>query len=288
MAGLSDGGFIPNFVRNWGGNRSNNNDGGGGSNQNQRNDGNNNNQNNNNNNNGNNQNGNNNNNKNNNNNNNDSHLGIWDDNDDNNDANNKGNGGNNNNGNNNNNNSNNNPPPDPNKQFDDFISSLDLDAKVAPDILEKLQNGDMSVLPDILKSSAQQAVKASMLNMSKIINNRMEEIVERAVKKANTDRNTDGLVEYMHSELEFTKDPDLAPVAKSVLGRALKKGQSREEAVKTVRRYFEKTSTHFNKVTNAGGANRNNNGAPNGNRGFQNYEDSEDWLSFLRGDTEDN
>jgi len=228
-------------------------------------------------------NGNNNNNNGNNDDNNDDISSIWDDTATNNDGNNNNNNNNNNNGNNGNNNGNNNNNNQNTQTFDQWVDTLDFGIDVPKEVADKLATGDLTGLPDLMSSTAKAAYKRALQDTSKLIDKRVKDAVTEAVNTANSSRKIDNVVTRMNETLEFTADTLIAPVAKTVLGRALKKGQNEDQAIETVRKYFQQTADKAaSALGNKGGNNRNQrlpgNGAFNNNR-----DDDVDFLELLSG-----
>lgn len=230
-----------------------------------------------NNNNGNNNNSNNNNNNGNNTPNNDDLTNLWNDTPP---TNNNNNGNNNNNNNNNNqNNQNNNNNNNGNKQqtFDEFVDAIDFGMGIKPEIAEKLKAGDLTVLPDLLNSTMRAAYKRAIQDASRLMDKNVKDAVAEAVNQSRGERNIDNLVGLMNTKLPFTDDALIAPVAKTVLGRALKQGKSANDAIEIVKKYFET-------VSNKAGGGKNNNQRLPGSGGFGNNDnDDVDFLALLSG-----
>jgi hypothetical protein len=201
---------------------------------------------------------------------------IWTDpplvengNNNNNNANNSGN-------NNNNNNTNNNNSGDP---LGDYINELEFtNLQLSQENLGKLQNGDFSVLGPVMHDFAKQAIRHALITSNKLVNNKLQQSENRILERANNSRHADSYVDKMHNALEFTRDKAIEPVAKSVMAKALQKGQTHEQAIETVRQFFDRVGG----AVNGGKRGR----SQTGRNSFAgaNNDDGEDFTKWLAAD----
>lgn len=203
-------------------------------------------------------------------------VGIWDNPNDKNGNNDNNNNNNNNNGNNNNQNGNGNKP----QTFDDYVAGLDFGTQFKQEHVDKLKNGDTSVLPEMFAEIQKSTYKKAMMDVNQLVAAKVKEGVNEALTAANGARNIDKVVDRMNADLEFTKDPLIAPVAKTILGRALNKGLNQEDAVKAVGQYFKKVAGAANNLLD----DDNGNGmAGRGNYGGRRGEEPTDFVALLQG-----
>lgn len=210
----------------------------------------------------------------------DDNMNIWDD-PDNKDGNkgNKGGGGNGNDGNGDRGN-----PVDPNKQVEDYLNSLGLDLDMSDDIMEAARNGDFAGMKDAIGASNKKLYKQFLKDSGRMMDATVSRAVEAAVTKALGTVNTSSLVKRMNADLPFTKDPNVAPIAQSVLGRMMKHYNGDEEkAISNTKAFFKKMQGLT--ANDLGGD------APGGRPGNRRYGNNggneADWLSVLSGEEDE-
>lgn len=155
--------------------------------------------------------------------------------------------------------------------------------KIQQEDADKLTAGDLSVLPKILSeglsSLGKEVYRHALMDSRQIINDKVEEAVGTAVKRSNGERQSEQVISMMNTDMPFTKDPNIAPVANAALSAAIKAGDKPEDAVKKVRKFFK----HITGVTvendeEIGGTFVNaNGGSRGGNQGNQDV----DWFAAL-------
>lgn len=133
--------------------------------------------------------------------------------------------------------------PDPTEVFDEYIKGLDLAsgldmAKISGD----LNQGNTESLDNAFSTIASNTYRQAMVDMSKVIDQKVEAGVAKAVQQSSNASQSDMAVKQMNAELKFTKSPVIAPVASAVLAQLIKKGKSTEDAVNGVREFFKQTS----------------------------------------------
>lgn len=133
--------------------------------------------------------------------------------------------------------------PDPTEVFDEYIKGLDLAsgldmAKISGD----LNQGNTESLDNAFSTIASNTYRQAMVDMSKVIDQKVEAGVAKAVQQSSNASQSDMAVKHMNTELNFTKNPVIAPVASAVLAQLIKKGKSTEDAVNGVREFFKQTS----------------------------------------------
>lgn len=205
-------------------------------------------------------------------------VGLWD-----NPVDKNANGGGNNNNNNNNGNNNNQNNNNGNKPvtFDDYVAGLDFGTQFKQEHVDKLKTGDTSVLPEMFAEIQKSTYKKAMMDVNQLVAAKVKEGVNEALTQANGARNIEKVVDKMNTDLEFTKDPLIAPVAKTILGRALNKGMSQDDAVKAVGQYFKRVAGAANNLLDDddGGGNM----AGRENYGGRRGEEPTDFVALLSG-----
>lgn len=166
------------------------------------------------------------------------------------------------------------------------IQSLNLVPKISNDIAEQVMQGDASGLQDIIDTAIGNLYKQVLRDTSLIADKKIQDGVTKAVSQSSTMVNANAAVNLMHERLAFTKDPAIAPVAKVTLGRAIKAGQDVDQAIDTVKRFFNRATE-----LSTGGKNRPPKGRPNSrpnnasqmnmDDGVDEFNDDSDWENFL-------
>ncbi len=134
-------------------------------------------------------------------------------------------------------------PVDSNKVFNEYIEKLELTKSVdLQEISEELNQGKTDGLGNALKTVAAQTYRQAMVDMSKIIDQKVKAGVQAAVQQSNNQVQGNMAVTQMNTALSFTKNPAIAPVAGAVLSQLIKKGKSVDDAVDGVRAFFQNTS----------------------------------------------
>ena len=134
-------------------------------------------------------------------------------------------------------------PVDSNKVFNEYIEKLELTKTVdLAEISEELNQGKTEGLGNALKTVAAQTYRQAMVDMSKIIDQKVKAGVAAAVQQSNNAVQGNMAVTQMNTALSFTKNPAIAPVAGAVLSQLIKKGKSVDDAVDGVRAFFQNTS----------------------------------------------
>ncbi len=134
-------------------------------------------------------------------------------------------------------------PVDSNKVFNEYIEKLELTKSVdLAEVSEQLNQGNTESLGNALKTVAAQTYRQAMVDMSKIIDQKVKSGVEAAVQQSSNAVQGNMAVTQMNTALAFTKNPAIAPVAGAVLSQLIKKGKSVDDAVDGVRKFFQNTS----------------------------------------------
>jgi len=133
---------------------------------------------------------------------------------------------------------------DPNKVFDEHIKKLNLANGVNLDeISNELNQGNTESLNKALGTLASNVYRQAMIDTSKIIDKKVQEGVDKAIKQSTNAVQGNMAVDKMQATLQFTKNPAINPVATAVLSQLIKKGKSVDEAIAGVKVFFKQTAT---------------------------------------------
>lgn len=133
--------------------------------------------------------------------------------------------------------------PDADEAFNTYIKGLDLTKGIdLAKVSEELNQGNTDSLGNAFSAIAAKTYRQAMVDMSKIIDQKVAAGVKAAVTQSSTVAQGDMAVRHMNDALDFTKNPAIAPVAGAVLAQLIKKGKSTEDAVEGVRKFFQNTS----------------------------------------------
>ncbi len=133
--------------------------------------------------------------------------------------------------------------PSAEETFGKYITSLNLTKDVdLTKISEELNQGKTEGLGTAFSAIAAQTYRQAMVDMSKVIDQKVAAGIEAAVTKSSNAVHGDMAVRQMNTTLEFTQNPAIAPIANAALAQLIKKGKTVDEAVESVRAFFTKTS----------------------------------------------
>ncbi len=127
--------------------------------------------------------------------------------------------------------------------FGTYIEKLELTKDIdLGKISEELNQGNTEGLGTALKAVAAQTYRQAMVDMSKVIDQKVTAGVKAAVQQSSSAVQGNMAVTQMNTALAFTKNPAIAPVAGAVLSQLIKKGKTVDDAVEGVRKFFQNTS----------------------------------------------
>lgn len=133
--------------------------------------------------------------------------------------------------------------PNVNEVFDTYIQELDLTKGIdLAKVSEELNQGNTESLGKAFSEIAAKTYRQAMLDMSKVIDQKVQAGVTAAVQQSSNAVHGNLAVKQMNTTLEFTKNPAIAPIANAALSQLIKKGKSVDDAVEGVRRFFQNTS----------------------------------------------
>lgn len=138
----------------------------------------------------------------------------------------------------------------PEDALKNHIDGLDLTNGVdASKIQEDLQAGNTDSFTSALETVAANAYKASLTQMNTIMDSKIAAATEKATQDAKSSMDADIAVREMDSQLKFTADPNIAPIAKAVLNQFLKAGKDLPAAIKETADFFKSTNEKMNSVS---------------------------------------
>jgi len=177
---------------------------------------------------------------------------------------------------------------DPAEALQKHIEGLDLTAGIdLSKIQEDLQTGSTESLNSAFESIAANSYKASMMQMNKIMDQKIAAAKEQAVQESKASLDADSATREMHVKLPFTTDPNIAPVAKAALNQFLKNGKDLPTAIQLTANFFKSTAEKISGVSTPpsnldGSFNQNSNNEQNSNNNNNsNPSDHDEWLDLL-------
>lgn len=174
--------------------------------------------------------------------------------------------------------------PNADEAFNTYIEGLDLTKDIdLGKVSEDLNQGNTESLGNAFSSIAAKTYRQAMIDMSKVIDQKVSAGVEAAVQQSSNAAQGTQAVRQMNTLLEFTKNPAIAPVAGAVLAQLMKKGKSTEDAVEGVRKFFQNTSKISAKALGMHNAPRGRPGNQpfNGAGDIADDDEETDWLETL-------
>jgi len=176
--------------------------------------------------------------------------------------------------------------PDPQEALQKHIASLKLtDGIDFSQIQQDLQTGSTESLTKALETTAANAYKSSMMQMSKIMDNKLAAVKQEALNESKATMNADLAVRQMNTDLPFTADPNIAPVAKAVLNQFIKGGKDLPSAIKATAEFFKSTASKINSSGTPPGNQNNSNFSQyknsDNNNSNENPSEHDEWLDLL-------
>lgn len=173
----------------------------------------------------------------------------------------------------------------PAEAFQQHIDSLNLTAGIDLSSLEDSSSENYSEnLQNAFKTVSANTYKAAMTQMNQIIDSKLNSVKEDATKQATASINADMAINQMNSELKFTSDPDISPVAKAVLKQFINNGKSVSDSILAVKSFFESTAKKVNPegLSPDNSFNNSNFNNSTNNNNHQNGQSTHDeWLDIL-------
>jgi len=175
---------------------------------------------------------------------------------------------------------------DPTEAMANHIASLNLtDGIDLAQIQSDMQTGDSGSLNKAFETIAANTYQASLTQMNKLMDGKIAAATEKATQDANASMNANMAVREMNTQLPFTTDPNIAPVAKAVLNQFINNGAELTDAIKSTQKYFDAVGEKVNSAGKSAGDqpgggnfNRNTNSNNNDQSGQKTHDD---WLDVL-------
>lgn len=132
----------------------------------------------------------------------------------------------------------------PEEQMNDHISGLNLAGGIdISKIAEDIRNGgDENTLLTAFEQIGANSYKAAVTSMNDLMDKKLAKVTEEATTQASSTMNSNLAVSQMQGSLAYTKDPDIAPVAKAALTQFIKNGDDVDTAIKNVEKFLMKTA----------------------------------------------
>lgn len=131
----------------------------------------------------------------------------------------------------------------PDEAMQQHIASLNLNANVDLNaISEELREGKTDALQSAFANISANTYKAAVLNTNRLMESKIAEAVESAVKQSSGTVSANLAEQEMHKLIPLTKNSDVAPIAKAVLTKMMSKSNSVEEAINGVEKFFKAIS----------------------------------------------
>lgn len=130
------------------------------------------------------------------------------------------------------------------KLFEELMSDVKFSHEEASpdDINAMFDNRDIKGFRSMMDSVGKQAVESTLLKVAPLIQNAMERVERRVLEQVSQNTSANKAVDQMQSVLPVTKDPDIGPVAESILTLQREQGKSVEDSIDMVRRFLAKSS----------------------------------------------
>jgi len=170
----------------------------------------------------------------------------------------------------------------PDEIMQEHIAGLNLTSNVnIENLTESLNNGDTKPLLSALETAAANAYKASVENISKLMDSKISAAVEKATEQATGNINSNLAVQELHNTLKFTEAPDVAPIAEAIMTKLINDGKSVSDAIKGTNNFFKSVTEvgidHYDSISQQRPGSQNQQGRQN------NSADDEHWASLLKG-----
>lgn len=172
--------------------------------------------------------------------------------------------------------------------FAKHISDLNLTNGVdVAKIQQDMSEGSTESLQEAFAKVSANTYQAAMTQMNRLVDNKVNAAVEKSVNESGSMLNENLAIREMNSEMSFTTDKNIAPVANAALKNLMDQGKSASEAIKEVAEFFKNTANMVsgsNGNSDSGAPGRNNfnrNNSVSNNENNNNSNDDDDWLKTL-------
>lgn len=166
-------------------------------------------------------------------------------------------------------------------RFDQHVQSLDFKPTFSPEVVQQLQQGNLSGLADMMNSMARQVYAQAIKDSSKMSTAAAQRAVLAATEKSTGAFKTDQAIRTLESMVPIAKNPNVAPIAQAVMAQALKaKPGDYEGGAKKVQQFFDAIRNQKSSQFGLEEPPRSGNGQRGGSSSQQFDDDAIDWLGF--------
>lgn len=167
-----------------------------------------------------------------------------------------------------------------NEMFDAHISGLNFGKlDISPEDFQKmLQDGNLEPMEKAMTKMMQDGYRKVLMDASRLVNNSAAKTLDAAKQQIQTVNSATDTIKALETALPFTSKKAVAPVAQSIMKKAISDGMTTEKAIETVRQFFAETMKIGKDELGL-----KNTGAFPGNGGYGENTDNvpKDWTKFL-------
>lgn len=136
-------------------------------------------------------------------------------------------------------------------RFHDYLSRLEF---IASDDITALNTAmeaqDPQAMKQVFNKVGQQAYQKALLDANVIMQKKMEELEKRMEQKTETNLSAREAISRLNAALPIASKPAVAPLAKSIYGQFLRKGDSVDAAIQKTIKYFDSLGVSVKGNTN--------------------------------------
>ncbi len=174
----------------------------------------------------------------------------------------------------------------PEEKMQAHITGLNLTKGIDTNqVMEDIREGKVESFGAAMNAVGGNAYQAAMTDMNSIMDAKIAKATEDATANANATMNSNLAVSQMNTAMPFTKDPDIAPIAKAVLAQTLKSGADTEAAIGAVEKFFAKAAGQINKSMQPPTNQSGNPQFPTESDNNSGQAQHDEWLDVLTGKT---
>ena len=141
--------------------------------------------------------------------------------------------------------------------LDEIVNAKDF-GEFSDDLIRKAVDGDSTEFKQGLTSLSRRIYKTAIQDANALMEAKLSKFKTDMESKMESRKQADSLIATMKSSLEFTRNPEIEPVATQVLAGYIRKGLSVDEALGATKQYFGNLAKSFNDSTNKPDSNQQN------------------------------
>lgn len=141
--------------------------------------------------------------------------------------------------------------------LDEIVNAKDF-GEFSDDLIRKAVDGDSTEFKQGLTSLSRRIYKTAIQDANALMEAKLAKFKTDMESTMESRKKADSLIATMKSSLEFTKNPEIEPVATQVLAGYIRKGLSVDEALGATKQYFGNLAKSFNDSTNKPDSNQQN------------------------------